>query len=178
MDINELIVQGISYYMQRNYGELLNALNQAIYHDINCVQAYHYRGFIRWRQTDKQEALEDLQQAARLLNDREYTNRSKKLQIFIEQYCLKKTESLQSDNSEQNWIFHQENWFECYDDLVDAFPNEFMSSWERDLVRDAENCAEAYIEEEFAQLECRLSRRLKHTQVLQKKRIKQCQVRS
>lgn len=77
MDINELIVQGISYYTQGNYGEAIECFNQAISHDINCVQAYHYRGFIRRRQTDKQEAIEDLQQAARLLNDKEYTTISK-----------------------------------------------------------------------------------------------------
>lgn len=168
MDINELIVQGISYYMQRNYGEAIECFNQAIYHDINCVQAYHYRGLIRRRQTDKQEAIEDLQQAARLLNDREYTNRSKKLQIFIEQYCFKKNENVQLDYTKYNWIFHHENWFECYDDLVEAFPHEFMSSCDiKCLIQDGE----AYIEEEFVQLECRLSRRLKHSQVLQKKRI-------
>ena len=169
MDINELIVQGISYYIQRNYGEALECFNQAISHDdINCVQAYHYRGLIHRRQTDKQEAIEDLQQAARLLNDKEYTAISNNLQILIEQCCVKKIENIQSDDSDQNLIFHNENWFECYDDLVDAFPDEFMSSCDINLlVQDAE----AYIEEEFTQLERWLSRRLKDSQILQKKRI-------
>ncbi len=148
MDTSELIVQGISYYTKCNYGEALECFNQAISHDINCVQAYHYRGLISSRQTDKQEAIEDLQQAARLLNDKEYTTISNNLQIFIEQNCFNKTENVKSDDSEQN-----------------------MSSWEIDLVRDAENCAEAYIEEVFTQLERWLSRRLKDSQILQKKRI-------
>ncbi|MEG3975504.1 reverse transcriptase domain-containing protein [Microcoleus sp. herbarium8] len=168
MDLNELIVQGISYYMQGNYGEALECFNQAISHDLNCVQAYHYRGLIHRRQTDKQEAIEDLQQAARLLNDKEYTTISNNLQILIEQNCFKKTENVKSDDSDQNLIFHNENWFECYDDLVDAFPDEFMSSCDINLlVQDAE----AYIEEEFTQLERWLSRRLKDSQILQKKRI-------
>ncbi|NJS10001.1 MAG: tetratricopeptide repeat protein [Microcoleus sp. CSU_2_2] len=148
MDINELIVKGVSYYTQRNYDEAIECFNQAISRDINCVQAYHYRCLIHRRQQNKQEALENLQQAARLLNDKEYTTISNNLQIFIGQYCFKKTENIKSDNSEQN-----------------------MSSWERDLVRDAENCAEAYIEEKFYELERWLSKRLEHSQILQKKRI-------
>lgn len=172
MDTSELIVQGIYYYTQRNYGDALECFNQAISHDINCVQAYHYRGLICRRQTDKQEAIEDLQQAARLLNDKEYTTISNNLQILIEQYCVKKVENIQSDDSDQNLIFHNENWFECYDDLVDAFPDEFMSSCDINLlVQDAEAYAEAYIEEKFTQLERWLSRRLKDSQILQKKRI-------
>lgn len=169
MDINELIVQGISYYIQRNYGEALECFNQAISHDdINYVQAYHYRGLIHRRQTDKQEAIEDLQQAARLLNDKEYTAISNNLQLLIEQCCVKKNENIQSDDRDQNLIFHNENWFECYDDLVDAFPDEFMSSCDINLlIQDAE----AYIEEEFTQLERWLSRRLKDSQILLKKRI-------
>ena len=91
MDTSDLIIQGISYYMQRNYGEALECFNQAIINDdMNCVQAYHYRGLIRRRQTDKQEAIEDLQQAAKLLNDKEYTTISNNLQTFIDQYCFKK----------------------------------------------------------------------------------------
>ncbi|WP_293143928.1 MULTISPECIES: reverse transcriptase domain-containing protein [unclassified Microcoleus] len=169
MDTSDLIIQGIYYYMQRNYGEALECFNQAIINDdMNCVQAYHYRGLIRRRQTDKQEAIEDLQQAAKLLNDKEYTTISNNLQTFIDQYCFKKIENVKSDYSEQSWIFHNENWYECYDDLVDAFPHEFMSSGDINCLRQD---ADAYIEEEFEKLERWLSRQLKHSQVLQKKRI-------
>ncbi len=169
MDTSELIVQGISYYIQRNYGEALECFNQAIIKDdINCVQAYHYRGLIRRRQTDKQEAIEDLQQAAKLLNDKEYTTISNNLQILIEQNCFKKNEHVKSDDSEQNWIFHNENWYECYDDLLDAFPDEFMSYWEIESLR--QEC-ESIVEEGFEKLERWLSRQLKDSRVLQKKRI-------
>ena len=106
MDINELIVKGVSSYTQRNYDEALECFNQAICLNINCAAAYHYRGLIRRRQTDKQEAIEDLQQAAKLLNDKEYTTISNNLQILIEQNCFKKNENIKSDDSEQNWIFH------------------------------------------------------------------------
>lgn len=165
MDINHIIDRGISYYKEHKYSEAIECFNQVISDDPKCVQAYHYRALIRRRQKDNQEALEDLQEAARLLNDREYTNRSNNLQRLIGPGCSKKTEDLES-YSEYNWIFHNENWFESYYDLVDAFPDEFISYLDIDLAE-----AEEYREQAFQRLECWLSMRLKHSQILQKKRI-------
>ncbi|MCC3588179.1 MAG: tetratricopeptide repeat protein [Microcoleus sp. PH2017_29_MFU_D_A] len=168
MDINELIFQGVSYFKQRNYDEALECFNQAISCDLNCVQAYHYRCLIHRRQQNKQEALENLQQATKLLNDKEYTTISNNLQILIEQDCFKTSENVQSDNSDHNLIFYNENWYECYDDLVDAFPNEFMSYWEIESLR--QEC-ESIVEDQFLRRECWLSRQLKQSQILQEKRI-------
>jgi retron-type reverse transcriptase len=169
MDINELIFQGVSYFKQGNYDEALECFNQAISRDPNCIQAYHYRCLIHRRQQNKQEALENLQQATKLLNDKEYTNISHNLQQFIEQNFLEKIENVQSDTSEHNWIFYNENWFECYDDLVDTFPDQFMSNMEIESLRQD---AESIIEYQFLRREHWLSRQLKQSQILQEKRIK------
>jgi len=167
MDTNELLTIGISLYQEEKYSEAIEYFNQAISHDLSCAKAYHYRGLVCRKQRDKQGAIENLQQAAILLNDKEYTAICNKIQKLIEQHCYKESEALQPDDREYNWIFHNENWFESYDDLAEMFPDEFMSS--ADIYCAIED-AKAYIKEEFEKLERWLSKRLKPIQLLRQRR--------
>lgn len=157
MDTQELLNRGIDRYKQRDYENALEDFNQVISLNPTLAKAYHYRAWIYKSLKKKEEAIQNLQHAASILKDREYSVLCKKILPLLDQFFPSKDSEYDDYLLNLFWIDEAGNFYETRPDpeLSEAIADYYC-----------------YIEADLQPLQIMIFQRLKNIELLQIKREK------
>ncbi len=166
MDTQELLQRGIDRYKQRDYENALEDFNQVISLNPTLAKAYHYRGWIYKSLKKKEEAIENLQHAASILKDREYSVLCKKIIALLDKLFPSKEEEKDSENNDDIYSDEYSNlfWIDEAGNLYHTWPDPELSEAIEDYY--------CYIKEDLQTMQNFTFQRLQRIELLQIKREK------
>jgi RNA-directed DNA polymerase len=166
MDTQELLQRGIDRYKQRDYENALEDFNQVISLNPTLAKAYHYRGWIYTSLKKKEEAIQNLQHAASIFKDREYSVLCKKIIALLDQLFPSKKEEKDSENNDDIYSDEYSNlfWIDEAGNLYHTWPDPELSEAIEDYY--------CYIKEDLQTLQNFTFQRLQRIELLQIKREK------
>jgi retron-type reverse transcriptase len=166
MDTQELLQRGIDRYKQRDYENALEDFNQVISLNPTLAKAYHYRGWIYKTLKKKEEAIQNLQHAASILKDREYSVLCKKIIALLDKLFPSKEEEKDSEDDDY-LIYSNLFWRDDAGNFYDEEPD-YEGLGDNYTIEDYY----AYIEEDLQPLQNFTFQRLQRIELLQIKREK------